>query len=291
MVRIITDGTSDMSLRRGAELNVDVIPMRVFFGEESFRDGVDITREEFFARLASSRELPTTSQLNPDDFLELFQKYADQGDQIVGIFVSAELSGTCQSACIARDMVEGGEIHIVDSRTATFALALLVEEAARLRDRGLSAADVAAGVEELARRTRLLAIVDTLTYLKRGGRISAATAAVGGLLGIKPIVGVDGRGTVEALGKARSIHAGLEWIARRIGGPRLPGGLRPLQLPRAGARVHGGAEGRAAPGPAPGDGFHRRGDRHPCGPRRGWCGVHRGGVRSAPWKTTAIKKS
>lgn len=216
MVRIITDGTSDMSLQRGAELNVDVIPMRVFFGEESFRDGVDITREEFFARLASSRELPTTSQLNPDDFLELFQKYADQGDQIVGIFVSAELSGTCQSACIARDMVEGGEIHIVDSRTATFALALLVEEAARLRDLGLSAADVAAGVEELARRTRLLAIVDTLTYLKRGGRISAATAAVGGLLGIKPIVGVDGRGTVEALGKARSMASGLEWIARRI---------------------------------------------------------------------------
>ena len=216
MVRIITDGTSDMTAQRGQELNIDVIPMRVFFGEESFLDGVDITREEFFARLASSQELPTTSQLNPDDFLELFQKYADQGDQVVGIFVSAGLSGTCQSACIARDMVEGGEIHIVDSRTVTFALALLVEEAARMRDQGLSAAEIAAGVEALARRTRLLAIVDTLTYLKKGGRISAATATVGGLLGIKPIVGVDSRGTVEALGKARSIASGLEWIAQQI---------------------------------------------------------------------------
>ena len=216
MVRIITDGTSDMSLRRGAELNVDVIPMRVFFGEESFRDGVDITREEFFARLASSQELPTTSQLSPDDFLELFQKYVDQGDQVVGIFLSTELSGTCQSACIARDMVEGGEIHIVDSRTVTFGLALLVEEAARMRDEGLSAAQIAEAVEQLARRTRLLAIVDTLTYLKKGGRISAATAAVGGLLGIKPIVAVDSRGTVEAVGKARSMASGLEWIARHI---------------------------------------------------------------------------
>lgn len=216
MVRIITDGTSDMTAQRGQELNIDVIPMRVFFGEESFLDGVDITREEFFARLASSQELPTTSQLNPDDFLELFQKYADQGDQVVGIFVSTGLSGTCQSACIARDMVEGGEIHIVDSRTVTFALALLVEEAARMRDQGLSAAEIAAGVEALARRTRLLAIVDTLTYLKKGGRISAATAAVGGLLGIKPIVGVDSRGAVEALGKARSIASGLEWIAQQI---------------------------------------------------------------------------
>lgn len=134
----------------------------------------------------------------------------------MGIFLSTELSGTCQSACIARDMVEGGEIHIVDSRTVTFGLALLVEEAVRMRDRGLSAVEIAAEVEKLARRTHLLAIVDTLTYLKKGGRISAATAAVGGLLGIKPIVGVDSRGTVEALGKARSIPSGLEWIARHI---------------------------------------------------------------------------
>lgn len=216
MVRIITDGTSDLSAQRAAELNVHVMPMRVFFGQEGFLDGVDITREEFFARLESCQELPTTSQLNPDDFLEVFQKYVDQGDQVVGIFLSSELSGTCQSACIARDMVGGGEIHIVDSRTVTFALALLVEEAVRMRDEGLSAARIAEAVEQLARRTKLLAIVDTLTYLKKGGRISAATAAVGGLLGIKPIVEVDSRGTVEAVGKARSMASGLEWIARHI---------------------------------------------------------------------------
>ena len=104
MVRIITDGTSDLSAQRAEELGVHVMPMRVFFGQESFVDGVDITREEFFARLTSSDELPTTSQLNPDDFLEVFQKYVGQGDEIVGIFLSTELSGTCQSACIARQI-------------------------------------------------------------------------------------------------------------------------------------------------------------------------------------------
>ena len=117
MVPIITDGTSDMTAQRAEELKIDVIPMRVFFGQESFLDGVDITREAFFTRLGASEELPTTSQLNPDDFLELFQKYVGQGDQVVGIFVSAGLSGTCQSACIARDMVESEDIYVVDSRT------------------------------------------------------------------------------------------------------------------------------------------------------------------------------
>ena len=214
MVRIITDGTSDIPARRAAELNIDVLPLRVCFGEENFLDGVDITREEFYARLAQCRELPTTSQLNPDDFLGLFQRYVDQGDQVVGLFVSSRLSGTCQSARIARSMVEGGELYIIDSRTVTFALALLVEEAAAMRDRGLSAAEIAGELEELIPRLRLLA--DTLFYLKKGGRISPAAAAVGGLLGIKPIVGIDQRGTVEAMGKARSMAAGFRWIAARL---------------------------------------------------------------------------
>ena len=222
MVRIITDGTSDLSAQRAAELGIDVMPMRVFFGPESFLDGVDITREEFFRRLASSEELPTTSQLNPDDFLELFQRYTDQGDQVVGIFISSQLSGTCQSACIARGMVESGEIHIVDSRTVTFALALLVEEAARMRDQGLSAAEIAAGVEALAQRTKLLAIVDTLTYLKKGGRISAATAAVGGLLGIKPIVEVDSRGNGHDDIVCLAVNG--FWEDQEFWLPELPGG-------------------------------------------------------------------
>ena len=214
MVRIITDSTSDMDPVRARELGIEIIPLRVFFGEESFLDGIEITKEAFFARLAATEELPTTSQLTPEDFLTVFEK--DPADPIVGIFLSSQLSGTFQSAVIAKEMLGDREIYVVDSHMATFGIALLVEAAVALRDEGRSAQEIAQAVEELTRRVRLLAVVDTLTYLKKGGRISAATAAVGGLLGIKPIVGIDSRGTVEAVGKARSMNAGFRWIAERI---------------------------------------------------------------------------
>ena len=211
MIRIITDSTSDLSPARQEALGVDVIPLSVHFGEEVFRDGVDITNEEFYDRLSKVEKLPTTSQINPEVFADLFRKYLDQGDEIVGIFISGAMSGTCQSALIARDMVDGEDrIHIVDSRTVTFALGLLVEVAATLRDQGLSAGELAAKLEELAGRLRLLAVVDTLKYLKMGGRISTASAVVGALLNINPIITIE-NGLVEGIGKAA-----FQWIAKRM---------------------------------------------------------------------------
>ena len=215
MVRIITDSTSDLLPQRRQELGIDVLPLSVHFGEESFQDGVDITNQGFYERLSQAETLPTTSQVNPEDFAALFQRYVDQGDQVVGIFISSDLSGTCQSAAIARDMVDGGEIHVIDSRSVTFALGLLVEQAAAFRDQGLSAAEIAERITQLTGRLRLLAVVDTLKYLKMGGRISAATAVVGGILGISPIIAVrDGK--VEAVGKARGRKAALQWMAKRM---------------------------------------------------------------------------
>lgn len=216
MIRIVTDSTSDLSKERREALGVASLPLSVHFGEESFRDGVDITNGEFYQRLAQVDALPTTAQVNPEEFAALFQKYLDQGDEVVGIFISGAMSGTCQSASIARDMVDGGErIFIVDSHTVTFALGLLVETAAALRDQGLSAREIAEKVEELSGRMRLLAVVDTLKYLKMGGRIRAATAVVGGLLGISPIITIE-NGLVESVGKARGRKAAFQWIERRM---------------------------------------------------------------------------
>ena len=139
-----------------------------------------------------------------------------RSDEIVGIFISGAMSGTCQSALIARDMVDGEDrIHVVDSRTVTFALGLLVEVAATLRDQGLSAKELAAKLEELAGRLRLLAVVDTLKYLKMGGRISTASAVVGALLNINPIITIE-NGLVEGIGKARGRKAAFQWIAKRM---------------------------------------------------------------------------
>lgn len=212
MIRIITDSTCDLRPARRETLGIDVVPLSVHFGEEVFRDGIDITNEEFYRRLSRAEKLPTTSQVNPEVFAALFQSYVDQGDEVVGIFLSSAMSGTCQSAVIAKGMVDGGEIHIVDSRTVTFALGLLVERAVALRDAGRSAAEIADEIASLTGRVRLLAVVDTLKYLKMGGRINAATAVVGGLLGINPIITVE-NGLVESIGKARGRKAAFQWMA------------------------------------------------------------------------------
>ena len=213
MIRIITDSTCDLRPAHREALGVDVVPLSVHFGDEVLRDGIDITNEEFYRRLRAAETLPSTSQVNPEVFADLFRSYVEQGDQVVGIFVSSALSGTFQSALIARDMVGMGEIHLVDSRTTTFALALLVQQAARLRDEGRSAREIAAEVTALSGRTRLLAMVDTLKYLKMGGRINTATAVVGGLLGINPIITIE-HGLVESVGKGRGRKAAFQWMVK-----------------------------------------------------------------------------
>lgn len=215
MVRIITDSTADLSPQRQAELGVEVVPLSVHFGAEIFRDGVDLTNEEFYARLRGCESLPTTSQVNPEEFAARFRAHTGRGDEVVGIFISSLLSGTCQSAAIARDMAEGEGIFVVDSGTVTFALGLLVEAACRLRDQGLSAREVAAGTERLSKRLRFYAVVETLKYLKMGGRISAAAAVVGGMLGVTPILNIRD-GVVEAAAKSRGRKGAYQWMEKRI---------------------------------------------------------------------------
>lgn len=215
MIRIITDSTSDLSAEEAARLGVEIVPLTVLFGEEGFLDGVEITHEEFYGRLEKVQALPTTAQVPPETFINCFQAHVDAGDQVVGLFLSSEMSGTCQSAFIARSAVDEENVFVVDSRTVTFGLGLMVREAVRMRDAGLSAREIAAGLEELSGRVHLLAAVNTLKYLKMGGRISAATAAVGGVLGISPIIAVQ-NGVVESVGKARGRKNAFQWIAKRI---------------------------------------------------------------------------
>lgn len=214
MIELITDSTSDLSPALAAQLGVRVLPLTVQFGEESFRDGVDISNADFYARLRQAETLPTTSQINPETFIAVFQEVLDRGNQAVGIFLSSEMSGTCQSALLARDELGSSDVFVVDSRTVTFSLGLLVIEAARLRDQGLSAAQLAEEITALREKLRLYAVLDTLKYLKMGGRISAATAMVGGVLGITPIIAIED-GKVESVGKTRGRKAGIQWIRER----------------------------------------------------------------------------
>lgn len=213
MVQIVTDSTSDLSLEEQKRLRVKVVPLTVHFEDGSYQDGVDLSHEEFYEKLAVVEKLPTTSQVNPETFSALFQSYVDAGDEVVAIFISGELSGTCQSARIAAELVDPTRVHVLDSRNVTFALGLLVRQAARLRDEGYTAGEIVRQLEELVDRVRLVAVVDTLKYLKMGGRLSTTSAVIGGILGINPIIAIEG-GKVEAIGKARGRKAAFEFMAK-----------------------------------------------------------------------------
>ncbi len=215
MIHIITDSTCDISPQQQKELGIEILPLTVHFQQESFLDGVELSPAAFYQKLSQATELPTTSQISPGVFTEVFQKYINQGDQVVGIFISSHLSGTFQSAVMAKEMVGSEEIYLVDSLNATLGLALLVLQAADLRQQGKSAPEIFAELTAIVPKVRLLAAVDTLKYLKMGGRLSTITAVMGGILGISPVIAIiDGK--VEAIGKAKGRKAAFQLMANRI---------------------------------------------------------------------------
>ncbi len=211
-IRIITDSAAD--LPRPCCPEVTILPMAVTFGEEQFLDGVDLTHRQFYEKLIEGDALPTTSQINPAQFEEAFRQAVDAGENVVAILLSSKLSGTCQSARIAAEEFPG-RVFVVDSENATIGEQILVLRALSLADQGLDAAAVAGRLEAEKQDIRLVALLDTLEYLKRGGRISPSVALVGGLLSVKPVVAVE-RGEVVMLGKARGSKNGNNLLVQEI---------------------------------------------------------------------------
>ena len=198
-IRIIVDSTADLTPQ--VRERVAVVPLTIHFGEEEFVDGVDITPRAFYEKLVTSKVLPSTSQASPYAFSAAFGQAVADGDEVVAIVVSSKLSGTYQSALIAAEDYPG-KVHVVDSRNIALGLALLTEYALRLADEGRSAEEIAAEVEAARQRVRLMAVVDTLEYLHRGGRLSRTAAIAGGILSIKPVIAlVDGE--IKVLAKGR----------------------------------------------------------------------------------------
>ncbi|HOO29138.1 MAG TPA: DegV family protein, partial [Lachnospiraceae bacterium] len=178
MIRIITDSTSDISMEKAKELNVDVMALTVSFGEQSYKSGIDITNAEFYKRLVSSSELPKTAQVNPYEFEEKYKEYLDAGDEIISIHISKELSGTYQSAVIAKEALDSDKIAVLDSLNVTSALGLLVIIAAKMRDEGASMQEITDALHSYIPRLRLFVVLDTLDYVRKGGRISPTIAFI-----------------------------------------------------------------------------------------------------------------
>ncbi len=205
-VRIVIDSACDLPKSTADNLGLYFMPMRTLLDTEEYLDGITLTGERFYEKLIESDVTPKTSQVPPADFEAAFEKITAAGDTALCITVSSELSGTYQSAMIAAEGY-GEKVVVVDSRNVTVGEQLLVLRAVRLRDEGWSAWEIAEILNHEKKRIRLIALLDTLEYLKKGGRVSSTVAFAGALLSIKPVVAlVDGK--IEMLGKARGSRNG-----------------------------------------------------------------------------------
>ena len=204
MIRILTDSAADLTDRDTADIpGLSIVPLNVLFEDgTTIRDGVDMTRAEFYDRLAGANKLPRTSQPSPECFIREFEAAKAAGDEMVVILISSKLSGTYQCARMAAEECDYQDVQFVDSDTASPGEYILIREALRLRDVGLSAVEIAAQLDLLKKRIRILAVVDSLKHLHKGGRLPAAVALVGGALGIKPVLSVYD-GAVHLADKAR----------------------------------------------------------------------------------------
>ena len=211
-IRIIVDSTADLTPQ--VRERVTVVPLTVHFGEQEFVDGVNITGYQFYEMLETSGVLPTTSQATPYAFSAAFGQAVADGEEVIALVVSSRLSGTYQSAVIAAEDYPG-KVHVVDSRNIAIGLAILTEYALRLVDEGKSATEIVELLNRQRERVRLMAVVDTLEYLQRGGRLSKTAAIAGGILSIKPIITlVDGE--IKVLAKGRGAKQAVSLLNQEI---------------------------------------------------------------------------
>ena len=209
--RIIVDSTADLAPE--IKERVYTVPLTVHFGQEEYIDGVTIDHRTFYEKLVESDVLPTTSQATPNDFIEEFEKAKQAGEAAVVITLASKFSGTYQSAVIAAS--EHEKIYVVDGTSAAMGTGILAELAFRLLDAGMSAKEIADALEEEKKKIVVVALVDTLEYLKRGGRISKTAAFAGGVLNIKPVISVTD-GEIHLLGKARGSKMGNNLLVQEI---------------------------------------------------------------------------
>lgn len=217
-VKIVTDTLSDITGDLAAQLGITTVPLYVRFGEEVYRDRVDITSEDFYRRLVNEPKLPSTTQPTPNDFAEVYKKLAQETDEILVIVVSSKLSGTYQSALQAKDYAKGKcRIEIVDSMTVALAEGLIVAAAVKAVKEGANLDKVTEMARKATGRSHLIAYFDTLKYLAKGGRIGKAKEFLGSMLSVKQILTVKD-GEMAPLTRVRSLRAGLDYLYSVVAG-------------------------------------------------------------------------
>jgi len=215
-VRIVTDSTADIPKKIAEELGIIVVPLKVSFGTEVYRDGVDITSAAFISRLQEESTLPTTSQPSPGEFVAIYEKLIAKGDTIISIHISGKLSGTMQSAQTAKTVTDSRDIYIIDSKSASLGLGLIVIAAAKAAREDRSVHEILSMIKDKVDKSFILFLVETLDYLEKGGRIGKASALLGSLLKIKPILTIDDEGQIIPLEKVRGTSKALQRISQIV---------------------------------------------------------------------------
>lgn len=216
MIRIVVDSSADFFAEELKERGIELVPLNVTLAGETYQDGVNLNKNQFYEILTGQEDFPKTSQPSPEDFLNLFEDAKEKGDDVICLLLSSSLSGTCQTAHLAKNMAEYDRIYIVDSLSATIGIRLLADHANKLRQENVPAAEIASQLEELKSRIRIFAGVDTLEFLCRGGRVSRASAAIGELANIKPIISVNEEGKVVVLGKCLGKNKALRFLMDKL---------------------------------------------------------------------------
>ncbi|MDO4607863.1 MAG: DegV family protein [Clostridia bacterium] len=211
-IRIITDSGCD--LPQNYNPKITILPMSIRFGDDEYKDGIDITTKQFYEKLIESDQLPTTSLVSPATFDDAFKTAVDNGEKVVVITIASKLSGTYQSAVLAAADYPN-DVFVIDSKNVATAEQILVLRALELIEQGVSVEKIAKVLENEREKIHIVALLDTLEYLKKGGRISATVALVGGALSIKPVVTCKD-GEVSMIGKARGSKNGNNFLIKEI---------------------------------------------------------------------------
>lgn len=210
-IRIVVDSTSDVTKEIIEKHNLVMVPLVVNFEDDSYLDKVELTTDEFFDKLSKSEKLPTTSQASPATFVEVFSKILGEGDEVLGIFIGSDLSGTYQSAVIAKEMIGDDRIHIIDSRSACLGTFALILEAIKLVNENKNIKEIVDRLERVKSKIEVIAAIDTLKYLLKGGRLTKTQAIAGSLLNIKPIITIKDS-QISVVDKVRGNNNVLKWI-------------------------------------------------------------------------------
>lgn len=217
LVKVVVDSTADLPPELAAEWEITVVPCLVHFGRETFREGVNLSHAEFYRRLEEGAGLPTTSAPGPGVFEAFYRQLAAETDQIISIHLSSRLSAVYNAARLGAEGFEKTEIAVVDSHSVTMGLGWLAVIAARAARAGSSLEEIVRLVEAARPCVRVFALLDTLEYLRRGGRVSRLVAMLGALLDVKPMISVEG-GDVLPLGRVRSRRKAVAWLASLVEG-------------------------------------------------------------------------